>query len=387
MMPSLTSVLKRINNTLLHFMSSCISAIGIANPNNKVTQQSSYELMVDVFGLPEDQAQRLKSLYDHSGIEHRYTAIDDFATDRANYTFFAPTPDLEPFVATDKRMQLYQEKGIQIALKAVQNCLADYDGNILSQITHLITVSCTGMYAPGLDIDLVEQLGLPNTTERTCINFMGCYGSINALKVANYVCQSNPNAKVLIVSVELCSLHFQKENTINNWVANSLFADGSAAVLVENSANKINNKPALQLLEFYSEIIPDSHSEMGWFIGNTGFEMKLTSKVSKEILKNIKGITGRLLNKAELTADEIGVYAVHPGGRKILEAIEEGLEIPKEANSYAYEVLRDYGNMSSPTILFVLQKIMHDPDTINKNVLSFGFGPGLTVESIALKMQ
>jgi predicted naringenin-chalcone synthase len=368
-------------------MSTCISSIGIATPDNKVTQQDSYEFMVDIFGLPEDQSQRLKSLYDHSGIEHRYTAIDDFATDRANYKFFEPTPDLEPFTATDKRMKLYQEKAIQVALKAVGNCLSDYDESIIGQITHLITVSCTGMYAPGLDIDLVEQLGLQNTTERTCINFMGCYGSINALKTADYICQCIPEAKVLIVSVELCSLHFQKENTINNWVANSLFADGSAAALVENMANKINNKPALELLKFYSELIPDSHTEMGWFIGNTGFEMKLTSRVSKEILKNIKAITGRLLEKAGLGREEIGTYAVHPGGRKILEAIEEGLEIPREANVYAYEVLRDYGNMSSPTILFVLQKVMQDPNAANKNVLSFGFGPGLTVESIALKMQ
>lgn len=368
-------------------MGSCISSIGIANPDNKITQQDSYEFMVDIFGLPEDQRMRLKGIYDHSGIEHRYTAIDDFATERENYKFFAPTPDLEPFVATDKRMKLYQEKAIQIALKAVHNCLAGYNESIISQITHLITVSCTGMYAPGIDIDLVEQLGLHHTTERTCINFMGCYGSINALKAADYICRANPNAKVLIVSVELCSLHFQKENTINNWIANSLFADGSAAALVENAENKIDSKPALQLLGFYSELIPDSHSEMGWFIGNTGFEMKLTSKVSKEILKSIKGITGRLLGKTSLTFEDIDTYAVHPGGRKILESIEEGLEIPKEANKYAYEVLRDYGNMSSPTILFVLQKILHATDDSHKNILSFGFGPGLTVESIALKMQ
>ncbi|MFD1257252.1 type III polyketide synthase [Mucilaginibacter terrae] len=368
-------------------MGSCISSIGIANPDNKITQQASYEFMVDIFSLPEEQSQRLKAIYDHSGIEHRYTAIDDFATERANYKFFASTPDLEPFVATAKRMELYREKAVQIATKAVHNCLAHYESDIISQITHLITVSCTGMYAPGIDIDLVEQLGLHHTTERTCINFMGCYGSINALKAADYICRANPNAKVLIVSVELCSLHFQKENTVNNWIANSLFADGSAAVLVEDKEHKLLDKPALELLNFYSELIPDSHNEMGWFIGNTGFEMKLTSKVSKEIHKNIKGITSRLLNRAGLTFEEVDTYAVHPGGRKILEAIEEGLELPKEANAYAYEVLRDYGNMSSPTILFVLQKIMHAKEVAHKSILGFGFGPGLTVESFALKMQ
>ncbi|WP_345949446.1 type III polyketide synthase [Mucilaginibacter sp. PAMB04274] len=367
-------------------MGSCISSIGTANPANKVAQHDSYEFMVDVFGLPEEQAARLKAIYDHSGIQYRYSVVDDFGADRADYTFFEPTPDLEPFVTTNKRLLYYQEKAIHIALKAAQNCLSDYEG-ITSQITNLITVSCTGMYAPGIDIDLVEKLGLPHSTERTCINFMGCYGAINALKVADYICRANPQAKVLIVSVELCSLHFQKVNTINNWVANSLFADGAGAVLVENTATKINAKPALELLGFYAEIIPDSQNEMGWLIGNTGFEMTLTTKVPKEILKNIKGLAGRLLGKAGLCFEQVGKFAIHPGGRKILEAIEQGLEISHEANAYAYEVLNNYGNMSSATILFVLQRLMQDDEAVGHNVLSFGFGPGLTVEGMVLKLH
>ena len=368
-------------------MGSCISAIGIANPEKRVTQQQAYDFMVDAFSLSTDHAQRLKHIYEGSGIDYRHTVVDDFGASRADYTFFESTPDLEPFVTTQKRLLLYQEKAIQIALKAAQQCLAGYEEGIVGQITHLVTVSCTGMYAPGIDIDLVEQLGLARTTERICINFMGCYGAINGLKTADYICRANPKAKVLVVSVELCTLHFQKHNTLDNWVANSLFADGAAAALVENSANKTGDKPGLELSSFYSEFMPESRNEMGWFVGNTGFEMKLTSKVSKQIKKHIKGVTERMLDKVSLTTQDVGTYAIHPGGKKILEAVEEALRLPEETNAYAYEVLRQYGNMSSATILFVLQKIMHAGKLANPNLVSFAFGPGLTVEGMVLKMQ
>ncbi|WP_342646400.1 type III polyketide synthase [Mucilaginibacter sp. CSA2-8R] len=368
-------------------MGSCISAIGTANPNKKVTRHEAYQFMVDAFGLSPDHALRLKSIYDNSGIDYRHTVIDDFGADRADYTFFEPTPDLEPFVTTEKRLQLYQEKAIQVALNAVKHCLSGFEADMTSQITHLVTVSCTGMYAPGIDIDLVEQLGLPRTTERICINFMGCYGAINGLKTADYICRANPEAKVLVVSVELCTLHFQKHNTLDNWVANSLFADGAAAALIENTTQKTDARPGLELSSFYSEFMPESRNEMGWFVGNTGFEMKLTSKVSKQIKKHIKGVTDRLLQHAGLTAAQIGTYAIHPGGKKILEAVEEALELPEETNAFAYEVLREYGNMSSATILFVLQKIMQAGKLSGSNILSYAFGPGLTVEGMALKIQ
>ncbi|WP_069659119.1 type III polyketide synthase [Arcticibacter eurypsychrophilus] len=367
-------------------MSSLISAIGIANPENRLSQQNIYTFMVNAFALSPDHAARLKTIYDNSGIDYRYSVINDFDAQPVDFTFFEPSADLEPFVTTHKRLQIYQEKAIKIALQASQNCLSHFNDQITEQITHLITVSCTGMYAPGIDVDLVEQLGLKRTTERTCINFMGCYGAINGLKAADYICRADPKAKVLLVSVELCTLHFQKTNTLDNWVANSLFSDGSAAVLIEHSTNKSGNGTGLIIENFYSEFLPESRNEMGWFVGNTGFEMKLTSKVSKQIRKNIKGVTDRLLQKAGLTKEQIELYAIHPGGKKILEAVEESLELPEESNTFAYEVLRKYGNMSSATILFVLQKILNAGMLSNQRVLSFAFGPGLTVEGMVLKV-
>jgi predicted naringenin-chalcone synthase len=368
-------------------MSSCISAIGIANPANKFKQQRIYRFMADASGLDENNRGRLKSIYDNSGIDYRYSVIPDFGVDGPeDHTFFAATPTLEPFVTTQSRMALYQKEAINVAEAAVKNCLAGFPDGIAAQITHIITVSCTGMYAPGLDIDLVGRLGLKTTVERTCINFMGCYGAINALKTADYICRADADAKVLVVSVELCTLHFQKENTLDNWVANSLFSDGAAAVLVENTANRLAAGIHLELNHFYSEFLPEARNEMGWFVGNTGFEMRLTSKVSKLIKNNIKAVTDRLLNSAGITSlTQIDAYAIHPGGRKILEAVEEALELPEESNDFAYDILRKFGNMSSATIIFVLQRILQSTVKSDQQVLSFAFGPGLTVEGMVLK--
>jgi predicted naringenin-chalcone synthase len=368
-------------------MSSCISAIGIANPANKFKQQRIYRFMADASGLDENNRGRLKSIYDNSGIDYRYSVIPDFGADNPeDHIFFAATPTLEPFVTTQTRMALYQKEAINVAEAAVNNCLAGFPDKTVQQITHIITVSCTGMYAPGLDIDLVERLGLKTTVERTCINFMGCYGAINALKTADYICRADAHAKVLVVSVELCTLHFQKENTLDNWVANSLFSDGAAAVLVENTASRLAMGTYLVLNHFYSEFLPGARNEMGWFVGNTGFEMRLTSKVSKQIKNNIKAVTNRLLHHAGIeNITKIDAYAIHPGGRKILEAVEEALELPEESNNFAYGVLRKYGNMSSATILFVLQRILQSTIKSDQQILSFAFGPGLTVEGMVLK--
>ncbi len=340
--------------------------------------------MVGAFGLDENNASRLKQIYDHSGIDYRYSVLPDFDENRKDESvLFA---GMEQFPGTGRRLKIYQNEALDIAAQAAKNCLDFFSEDITKNISHLITVSCTGMHAPGIDIELVAKLGLNKHTERTCINFMGCYGSLNALKLADYICRANANSKVLIVSVELCTLHFQKESTLDNWVANSLFSDGAAAVLVENVANRTGNNSYLTLNTFYTEFVHEAKDEMGWYVGDTGFEMKLTSKVSKQIKRHIKPITDQLLAKSGLSFNQISRFAVHPGGRKILEAAEEALEFPKEKNKFSYAVLREFGNMSSATVLFVLKRLLEDPEVQKKeNILSFAFGPGLTVESMILQ--
>lgn len=367
-------------------MSSCITAIGTANPKYRISRNDIYHFMTDAFGLDKNNASRLKLIYDNSGIDYRYSVLPDFGKDSNDGLLFRKTDHEHSFPGTAKRMATYQQEAAGLAVAAAQNCLDGFDKEINSKITHLITVSCTGMYAPGIDINIVELLGLNHSVERTCINFMGCYGALNALKTADYICRAQEDAKVLIVCIELCTLHFQKENTLDNWVANSLFSDGAAAAMVENSNRLTGGGNALHLETFYSEFIPAARNEMGWNIGDYGFEMRLTSKVSKLIFKHIPSVAEKLLEKAGLLSEQIDNYAIHPGGRKILEAAETALGFSTESNKFGYEVLRDFGNMSSATILFVLEKILKENGFApENNILGFAFGPGLTVESMILK--
>jgi predicted naringenin-chalcone synthase len=367
--------------------SSFITGIGTANPEHRFDQMAISEFMAKAHQLDVDGKRRLSALYHASGIKSRYTVIPDYGIkDPAEYRFFPSNNELKPFPGTAKRMKLYEETALGISFKAVQNCLDSTNYSSLKSVTHLITVSCTGMYAPGLDIDLVEKLELPFSTQRTMINFMGCYAAFNAIKMAHSVVNADPNAKVLVVCTELCTIHFQSEPTENNLLANALFGDGSAALLLEK------NKPkgfSLQVNGFFCDLAPIGKKEMHWKIGDHGYEMLLTPKVPDFIKLGIKQLYVNLMNNLSQPVESVDYFAIHPGGKKILAAIEDRLEISSEDNRFAYQVLREYGNMSSPTVLFVLKAIMDQltPDDNGKNVLSFAFGPGLTLESMFLTVH
>jgi alpha-pyrone synthase len=282
-------------------------------------------------------------------------------------------------------MQVYRHEALPLALKAVHTCIKGYSSRQASEITHIITVSCTGMYAPGLDIELIEALALPTSTQRYNINFMGCYAAFNGLKLADAICKSTPDALVLLVCVELCTIHYQKSKNYDQWVSNALFGDGAAAVLLD-SKNPSNEK-ALSLENFYCDIAPEGKDEMAWHVGNTGFEMILSSYVPSLVRLGIKQLTNALLLNTGCSIQDVDYFAIHPGGKKILTAVEDALGIKKEDNRFAYEVLKQYGNMSSPTVLFVLSAIFEQLTNADhdKTILSVAFGPGLTMESMLLK--
>lgn len=322
-------------------------------------------------------------LFATSGIKQRHSVVRDYTSEMENYVFFPKNKALEPFPGTSDRMEFYRREALGLAVNAVNDCFTSLDAN-LNAVTHLITVSCTGMYAPGLDIELVEELGLQTDVERTAINFMGCYAAFNALKVANHIASNDPQSKVLIVAVELCSLHFQKYDDEDSLLSNALFSDGAAAVLI--SSEVINTK-RLSMENFYSDLSLEGKEEMGWFIRDMGFEMKLTAEIPTVIKKSIGQLTQKLLTKVD--NHNIEHYAIHPGGRKILEVIEEELNISQSKNEASREVLAEYGNMSSPTVLFVLKKLLAGlgPENNEEGILSFAFGPGLTLESMLLKVK
>ncbi|MBY0436066.1 MAG: type III polyketide synthase [Cyclobacteriaceae bacterium] len=363
---------------------SYITAIGTSNPPHQLTQPVIAEFMTRAMQLGDDDARKLKILFRASGIDTRYSVLEDYGR-TSEFHFYENSKDMEPFPSTKRRLELYRRHALAISLEAVSKCLMALSDVRKDAITHLVVVSCTGMYAPGLDIDLVKAVGLNSTVERTSINFMGCYAAFNALKLAAAACASSATAKVLIVCTELCSIHFQKENTEDNLLANALFADGSAAVLVEAAPHKGSN---LQLESFHCELATEGEHDMTWTVGDLGFEMRLSSYVPDVVRGGIKNLTRSLLAKIQQRLDEVDYFAIHPGGKKILEAIERELGLTKEQNRYAYEVLRKFGNMSSPTVLFVVQEVWKNTNASdhNKRMLSFAFGPGLTLESMLLKI-
>ena len=364
---------------------SYITAIGTANPAHRFSQATIADFMLRSMKLTNGDGRKLKTIFKATGIEYRHSVLEDYGKSE-DFTFYSRTQDFEPVPSTENRLRVFREQAVVLSTESVKSLMTSLPGFTMKSVTHLIVVCCTGMYAPGLDIDLVKKLGLSSTVQRTAINFMGCYAAFNALKVADAFCNSDVKAKVLIVCTELCSLHFQREATDDNLLANALFGDGSAAIMVEA---KSDSKLKLKLESFHSDLSKEGEQDMAWTVGDLGFEMKLSAYVPDIIKGGIAALTNSLLAKISKKLSDIKHFAIHPGGKKILEVIEEELGISKEQNRSAYYVLERYGNMSSPTALFVLQDVISRLSAVNEgdHILSFAFGPGLTLESMILKIE
>jgi alpha-pyrone synthase len=280
-------------------------------------------------------------------------------------------------------MKAFEKNALSLSMIAIENCLenSDIDKN---EITHLITFSCTGMYAPGIDTEIIENLNLSKDIDRTCINFMGCYAAIVALKNAWHIARSKPQAVILIVGVELCSLHHSDSADPEQLIANAIFSDGASAVLLSAKPEK---KQILEVVDFYSVFAPDGKKDMTWRIGDISFELYLSSYVPKLLNKELEKLTEKLLEKVGIQKTDIHYYAIHPGGMAILKACEAALGIDSKQNECAYKVLNKFGNMSSVTVLFVLNELLGSikKEDKDKNIISFAFGPGLTMESMLLK--
>jgi predicted naringenin-chalcone synthase len=357
-----------------------IISIGTSVPAFKHNQSTILEFMQRAYALSDHDNRKIKFLYRQGGIETRYSVIPDYSLPASEWQFYSPTENLEPFPKLEKRMQWYQQYAAPLSLDAIHKCIQKFPGHT---ITHLITVSCTGMSAPGLDLELMGLLQLPAATFRTSVNFMGCYAAIHALKIADAFCKADKKANVLIVCTELCTLHFQKEHSMDNITSSMLFADGAAAILVtgneETEGLKINN--------FYSTVSLKGKKDMVWELSSKGFQMTLSSYVADIIEENFDGIVQKALAEANLGKEDITQWSIHPGGKKILEAVHKSLGFANGQLQPCYDILRDYGNMSSPTILFVLEKIV---ERINKNetnnIFGAAFGPGLTMETFILSV-
>lgn len=315
-----------------------------------------------------DEKGKLKAVARRLGIERRHTVLRDFFdVDGADKKAFY---QVDRFPTTAERMNRYQKDALPLALKAVQPLLNSQDGRSL---THLIVTSCTGFYAPGLDIDIVENLKLNPRIQRTLIGYMGCYAAIPGLKLAQQIVQSDRKARVLMINVELCTLHWRKGDIpFDQFISFLLFADGCAASVISAESK------GLRLDQFYGTVLPDTQDLMEWTIGDDGFFMKLDAGLPKVLVRGLKQEKENILWKK--SPQDFDFWAIHPGGRGILNGIQASLNLTDEAMAPSREVLRNYGNMSSPTLMFILKEFLEG----KKSGLgcALAFGPGLVIESL-----
>ncbi|HQR40798.1 MAG TPA: type III polyketide synthase [Blastocatellia bacterium] len=323
-------------------------------------------------------------VYRNSAIHNRASVVPDYVADPSEFTFYPPNWRLEPSPTTAERMGTYRREAPPLAITAVNRCLAGAPGVRSSDITHLIVVTCTGFFAPGIDTLLVKQFGLRADVQRLQIGFMGCYAAFNALRTATSICQAESNAVVLVVCVELCSIHFQNEYSMNNVVANCLFSDGAAATLVTSEVEG-SQSGLFEILGSHTVIAEDTDDQMTWTVTDTGFQMSLTAEVPETLRNAIAPFVDGLLAPHRLTPVDIGFWAVHPGGRRIVEAVRESLELPEDAVAASFDVLSEHGNMSSPTVLFVLERCVAKGIRTGDAGVALAFGPGLTLESLLLR--
>jgi predicted naringenin-chalcone synthase len=316
----------------------------------------------------------IDTIYNHSSIDRRHTVIAD--TD----AFFKNSDSGKVSVPTTKaRNDMFttaaKEMCVDVAGKAIRGC-ANTDFN---DITHMVTVSCTGFFNPGPDYEIIKALNLKESVQRYNMGFMGCYAAFPALRLAHAICRADAGATVLIVAIELCTLHAQLKDDSDSLRSGALFADGAAAVVV-SVKDPAPNSRVLELDHFESTLMPDSEQDMAWTVGDTGFEMVLSQYIPGIIESNIRAIVEPLLARRSMDISDVDHWAVHPGGRAVLDKIESSLGLDHRLED-SRTILRQYGNMSSATVLFVLKRILERPAArARESVVSMAFGPGLTVE-------
>ncbi|HEU4472079.1 MAG TPA: type III polyketide synthase [Flavisolibacter sp.] len=352
-----------------------IVSIGTAVPAFCHDQMNILQFMQQVYAAGEADRRKMRFIYQQSGIKQRYSVLADYGKPLQEWKFYPATENLEPFPSIEQRMSVYNKQAPLLSVDAIRDCLNHTHDH--KKITHLITVSCTGMSAPGLDLQVMELMDLEKDIFRTSVNFMGCYAAIHALKIADALCKADASARVLVVCTEICTLHFQRENTLDNIASSLLFGDGSAAVLVTGDGYE---HEGLTIDSFYSEILPKGKRDMAWELSSTGFLMTLSGYVPDLIEADFGGIVDKALRKQDMSREQVSHWCIHPGGKSILNAIHKTLSLDEASLQSSFDVLGEFGNLSSATILFVLKRMMQQKKDISK-LFGAAFGPGLTVET------
>ena len=356
-------------------MSTYLHHIETVTPDVAHDQERVGEVMAAQ--LDDRRLERLAArVYRQSGIKQRHSVIRDFTQKQEGNVFFEADGSFRK-LGTKVRNEFYTEEARKLFVCAAKRALARTPGIEPEDITHVITVSCTGFFAPGPDYAVVRELSLDPATGRYHVGFMGCYAAFPALKMAQAFCEADENAVVLVVSVELCTLHLRPPQDVDSIIATSVFADGGAAAVV--SRREPEGK-AFRFDSFSTTLTDTGEADMAWTIGDEGFNMVLSTYVPQILEANISSAIAPLLQAAGVTQDEVKHWAIHPGGRAILDKVQGSLGLCEEQLEPSRSVLRDYGNMSSATVLFVLDEVLKNAQP-DERVYAMAFGPGLTVES------
>lgn len=359
-------------------MPAFIHSFGTAVPEHRYDQDFIRDTLSGWLGGAADRrvARRVDRVFANAGIERRYSVLPDFA--RGTGPFLDGAEYSAP--ATSVRNAIYETEARRLAVRAAEDALSgEFDA---AEVTHVVTVSCTGFVAPGPDVHLVRDLGLAPTVHRTHVGFMGCYGAFPGLRLAQAFCNADPTAVVLVVCVELCTLHLDPDTTLDSLLSTALFADGAAAAVV--SASRPADGTGLALGPF-ATTLTDHDEEMAWTIGDQGFRMRLSGAIPRIVRTEAAEALGRLWRAAARGPGEMAAWAVHPGGPAVLDAVADAACLPEEALGASRSVLRDFGNMSSATVLFVLDRLLLAGGPRQGSIAAVAFGPGLTIESAVLE--
>ncbi len=371
-------------------MSVVIQSIGSAVPGGQIEQQDSADVANALRGNHDHssdsskRAQLLSTLYRRSGVRRRHCVLLEpgEGPPLSRQTFYHPaTISTDKGPSTWQRMEQYDLHAGPLAEKACSVALQNAKLSA-EEITHLVTVSCSGFSAPGFDLQLFARLGLSSSIARTHVGFMGCHGALNGLRVARAFAQSDPNARVLMCAMELCTLHHQYTDEPQQIVANSLFSDGAAAMVL-GAETESKTTPTLRIIDQASCWMPETESLMSWRIGDNGFQMTLSPQVPVLIERELKPWMEKWLSKNGLSIHEVAHWAIHPGGPRILSASQKSLELPENALAVSHFVLQEFGNMSSPTILFILEEMQRQD--VRGPIVGLAFGPGIVFEAVLLQ--
>lgn len=366
-------------------MSVYIHNITTSVPNHYYEQSFLRDRMKEYVGNGRATQSIIHRIYSNSGIDKRHSVINDFNANGHSRFFFQKDGSLA-MPSTGTRNTLYTRHAKKLFVDVARKLLDPQGAFKKEDITHVITVSCTGFFAPEPAYEIVKKLGLSGSTQRFHLGFMGCFAALPALKMAQSFCEANKNATVMVVCLELCSLHLQASHKTDNLISASVFGDGGAGALVSSRKPSSN---AFRLDQFATSIAEKSEDDMAWTIGDTGFDMVLSTYVPEIIRSNLTSAVQPLLEAYNIDFKDIKHWAMHPGGRAILDKIETNLELAPGQLKSSRATLADYGNMSSATILFVLKHLLEQPfETEQESTLAIAFGPGLTIESgLLTKLQ